>query len=107
MVAIESDKNVKKLKGDSRPIHNQDQRKEILESLSFVDEVIILKDKMTDSDYFDLVGKIHPFAIATTKGDPKAHQKHAQAEKFGAKFVEIPKIKDTSTTKIAKLLRLE
>ena len=39
VVALESDKNVKRLKGEKRPIHNQNQRREMLESLEFVDEV--------------------------------------------------------------------
>jgi len=45
VIALESDKNIKRIKGSFRPIHDQDKRREILESLNFVDEVIILKDE--------------------------------------------------------------
>lgn len=107
VVAIESDANVSRLKGPGRPIHNQKQRKEVLEALSFVDEVIILKDKMTDADYRELVEKVRPFIIAVTKGDPILEKKRAHAASVHAKLIEIPKIHSASTTKIAKLLEIE
>ena len=103
IVALESDLNIKKLKGVKRPFHNQEQRKKILESLKFVDKVIILKDEMTDLDYEKMVTLINPQIIAITKGSKtKTH-----AKKVGAKVIEIPKIKVPSTTQIAKLLKLE
>ena len=40
IVALESDGNVKRVKGDMRPIHTQEQRKAMLEALSCVDEII-------------------------------------------------------------------
>lgn len=107
VVAIESDNRVKKIKGDTRPFHNQEQRKEILESLNFVDEVIILKDNMTETDYFDLVDKVRPCQIAVTKGDPMLEKKRQQAEKIDAKVIEIPFKKGFSTSAIAKKLELE
>ena len=98
-VILESDKRVKKLKGDSRPFHNQNQRREILESLSFVDEVIILKDEMTDNDYEDIVRKINPKIIAITQGNKtKTH-----SETVGATVIEIEKIEGLSTSKILKM----
>lgn len=106
VVFIESDKNIRKLKGNGRPIHNQDQRKEILESLKFVDKVIILKDKITDSDYLEFVSNIKPSVIATTKGDPMLGKKSAQAKVVGAKVVMIPKIKYLSTSKILRYLNV-
>lgn len=107
IVALESDKNVKKLKGRSRPIHNQNQRREMLESLHFVDRVIILKDEMKDKDYQKLVKIISPQVIAVTNGDPIIEKKRKQAEGIGAELIEIPKIKSPSTSQIAKLLKLE
>lgn len=100
IVALESDKRVRKLKGKGRPIHNQKQRKEILESLKFIDEVMILKDTMVDADYLDLVDKVRPCQIVVTKGDVLLEKKKKQAEAIGAKVVEIPRIKSPSTTYI-------
>jgi FAD synthetase len=107
VVAIEPDARVKKLKGNTRPFHNQNQRREILESLSFVDEVIILKDEMTDADYLKLCQEVRPLYIAVTKGDPIIEKKKLHAKRVGAKIIEIEKINVPSTTQIAKLLKLE
>lgn len=107
IVALESDKNVARFKGKGRPIHDQDKRREMLESLSFVDEVIVLSDKMTDFDYQELVARVSPSIIAVTEGDPVIKKKKSHAAKVRAKVVEIPKIKEVSTTQIAKLLGLE
>jgi FAD synthetase len=107
IVAIESDVHVQKLKGTNRPFHTESQRKEILESLEFVDEVIILKGEMTDEDYFELVKNVTPSILAVTKGDPMLSKKKLQAKKVGAKIVEIPSIKTHSTTEIARMLKLE
>lgn len=69
VVALESDENVRRMKGDARPVHTQSQRKEMLESLSFVDEVIPLPPMQGDRDYYELVRKIKPSIIAITQGD--------------------------------------
>jgi rfaE bifunctional protein nucleotidyltransferase chain/domain len=107
IVALESDKNVKKIKGVGRPFHNQKQRKEMLESLRFVDKVIVLKDKMTNEDYNHLVFLINPSIIAVTKGDPILKRKQIQAKKIGAKVIEIAKVKTHSTSTIANVLKVE
>lgn len=107
IVALESDKNIKRLKGSSRPIHNQKQRHEMLESLNFVDEVIILKDRMEDGDYLELVKKVKPSIIAVTKGDPLMLKKESHAKSVNAQVISIPKIKIASTTQIAKLLKID
>jgi len=44
IVGINSDASVKRLKGDLRPINDQDTRKELLLELGFVDDVIIFDD---------------------------------------------------------------
>ena len=99
IVALESDENVKKLKGPGRPIHNQNQRKKMLESLRFVNKVIALPPMKSDSDYEKLVRKVNPDIIAITQGDTK--------NTFRVKTIIIPKIKTPSTTQIAKLLKIE
>lgn len=43
-VGIDSDSRVKKMKGDSRPINNQFNRKKLLESIKFVDSVVIFEN---------------------------------------------------------------
>lgn len=107
VVALESDEKVKKMKGDSRPIHSQSQRKEMLASLSFVDEIIELPPMSSDQEYFDLVMKVKPDSIAVTEGDPIVDKKRDQANRVGAKLIVIPKIHTPSTSQLAKLLGLE
>jgi len=58
VVAINSDSSVRKLKGDNRPVNNEDNRKKLLESLVEVDEVIIF-----DSDLEDVRNHISPDVV--------------------------------------------
>lgn len=107
VIALESDESTKKLKGPGRPIHSQKERKEILESISFVDKVIALPPLKNDSDYAKLVNKVKPAVIAITEGDSYKFKKMEHAKVSGAKLIEIKKIRDLSTTKLAKLIGLE
>ncbi|MEK7544193.1 MAG: adenylyltransferase/cytidyltransferase family protein [Patescibacteria group bacterium] len=107
VVALESDENVRRMKGESRPIHTQEQRKSMLEAISCVDEVIALPPIQGHQKYYNLVSRVHPQVIAVTQGDPKETNKREQAEKIGATLVVIPKIPTPSTSQLAKLLGLE
>lgn len=107
IVLLESDKNIKRLKGEKRPIFGQDQRREMLESLHFVDEVIILSESMKDEDYKKLVKDIKPNFIAITEGDPIIEKKRKQAESVGANLIEIPRLTVPSTSQILKILKIE
>lgn len=59
IVGINSDASVKRLKGNNRPINNQDMRKYVLEQLSFVDEVIIFDEDTP----LDLIKQVKPSII--------------------------------------------
>jgi rfaE bifunctional protein nucleotidyltransferase chain/domain len=107
IVLLESDENVKRLKGDGRPFHTQKQRKDMLKSLTCIDEVIELKPMKGNDSYYQLIHQLHPSIIAFTEGDPLLDHKMKQSEQIGAKSVIIPKIETPSTTKLAKLLNLE
>lgn len=52
IVAIDSDERVKKLKGYSRPINNEIERKTLLENIKSVDEVQIFN---TDQELIDII----------------------------------------------------
>jgi rfaE bifunctional protein nucleotidyltransferase chain/domain len=43
-VGIDSDSRVRKLKGHNRPINNQENRKKFLESIKFIDSVVVFDD---------------------------------------------------------------
>lgn len=107
IVALESDENVKRVKGDARPIHTQEQRKTMLKALNCIDEVIALPPMNNDQEYITFVQKIHPTIIAVTDGDPILEKKKQQANLVGATLIVIPKIRTPSTSQLAKLLGLE
>lgn len=54
IVGLNSDKSIKKLKGNDRPINNEEDRKLLLSSLRYVDEVIIF-DQETPLDLIKLI----------------------------------------------------
>jgi D-beta-D-heptose 7-phosphate kinase/D-beta-D-heptose 1-phosphate adenosyltransferase len=59
IVGLNSDISVKKIKGKRRPINNQNDRKFLLESLIYVDEVIIFEENTP----YQLIKKIKPDII--------------------------------------------
>jgi len=99
-VLLESDENIKKLKGQKRPVHNQEDRAKILAGVEFVDFIILLP-KVIDSDIYDkLLFAIKPSVLATTKGDPNRFHKERQAKLVGGKVVDVINlIPDQSTSK--------
>lgn len=56
IVALNSDVSVKKIKGPSRPINNENDRIEVLSALSFVDYVVLFDDESPS----DLLAFIKP-----------------------------------------------
>ncbi len=56
VVGLNSDASVKRLKGDSRPINNQEDRAYLLQSLKYVDDVVIFDE---DTPY-ELLKKVRP-----------------------------------------------
>jgi rfaE bifunctional protein nucleotidyltransferase chain/domain len=102
MLLLESDETVKKLKGEKRPINSQIQRAKMLEALEAVDYVMLLKPLYTNKDYDELVLRLKPAIIATTKGDLFQKHKKRQAELVNAKVVSIKKLTNASTSQLAK-----
>ena len=56
IVGLNSDNSVRTLKGPTRPKNNQEDRKTLLESIRYVDEVIIF-DELTP---YELIKKVKP-----------------------------------------------
>lgn len=107
-VLLESDASVRKYKGETRPIHPQIVRAKILQALSAVDYVIILPPLSGNHEYDDLVLKLKPDIIATTKGDLQKEHKLRQAEGLGIQLVEVVDyIPNQSSTKLAEIIAKE
>ena len=59
IVGLNSDKSVKSLKGEKRPLVNQEDRKLILESIKYVDKVLIFDE---DTPY-NIIKSVNPDLI--------------------------------------------
>jgi FAD synthetase len=106
IVLLESDGNVKKLKGENRPFFPQKERAELLTTLLFTDFIILLP-MMNEVDYIQLILKIKPKIIACTVNDPIIKKKILQAKSVGAKIKKIAYIKTYSSSSLAKKLGIE
>ena len=100
IVGINSDQSVRKLKGLSRPINNQEDRKKMLEALRCVDEVIIFDE---DSPY-ELIGRLRPNII--TKGGDYSIDK-IRSRSLVEEVVIIPYKEGYSTTNIINRIKNE
>lgn len=96
IVGLNSDASVRKLKGSSRPINNQEDRKMVLENLGFVDEVIVFDEETP----YELIKKVKP-DIITKGGD---YTVETTVGNDLAEVVIIPKVEGYSTTKVLELL---
>lgn len=98
-VLLESDENVKKLKGENRPINSQKDRAEILSDIKSVDYIVLLPRMKFDKDYDKLISCLKPDILATTENDPGQMHKLRQAAITGANVREVmERFEDKSTT---------
>ncbi|MBI2450058.1 MAG: adenylyltransferase/cytidyltransferase family protein [Candidatus Nealsonbacteria bacterium] len=99
IVGINSDKTIKMLKGEGRPINSQEDRKALLESLRFVDEVVIFDELRAGN----IVKKIKPNIVV--KGAEGYTPEEVRKIDGLPEDVEIrfcPHLGDYSTTNIIK-----
>lgn len=94
VVGLNTDKSVSNLKGPSRPINNEADRKVLLESLGFVDEVILFDEDTP----IELIKKIKP-DIITKGGD---YTTDAVVGNELAEVIIIPTVENFSTTNTIK-----
>jgi D-glycero-beta-D-manno-heptose 1-phosphate adenylyltransferase len=95
VVAINSDRTVRELKGPNRPIFDQAERAEILAALRHVDYVTIFDDVSPRS----LIAKLLPDVLAKG-GDYQLDQIHGreEVEAAGGKVISLPFVEGASTT---------
>jgi D-beta-D-heptose 7-phosphate kinase/D-beta-D-heptose 1-phosphate adenosyltransferase len=95
MVAINSDRTVRELKGSNRPIFDQAERAEILAALRCVDYVTIF-DEVSPRN---LIATLLP-EVLVKGGDYQLDQIHGreEVEAAGGKVISLPFIKGASTT---------
>ena len=101
IVGLNSDSSVKKLKGDSRPINDQDARALLLASLIMVDAVVIFDEETP----LDLIAAILPDVLV--KGGDYTVDEIAGAKEVianGGKVVINPILNGYSTTAIIEAI---
>jgi D-beta-D-heptose 7-phosphate kinase/D-beta-D-heptose 1-phosphate adenosyltransferase len=102
VVGINSDNSIKKLKGQNRPVNNEYTRKLILESIKYVDEVIIF-DEQTP---LELIKKIQPQLIVKGGDYKKEDVVGYEFEKLGLLEVKIFNyVENNSTTLIIERIK--
>lgn len=105
VILLESDGDIKKNKGQKRPINSQKNRALFLTKLKMVDYVINLPEMKSDEEYFEIINKIKPKIIAVSGDDNNLIKKENQAKKAGAKLVKVIKaIPHHSTSRIIEII---
>jgi D-beta-D-heptose 7-phosphate kinase/D-beta-D-heptose 1-phosphate adenosyltransferase len=99
LVAINSDRTVRELKGRNRPIFNEAERAEILAALRVVDYVVVFDDVSPRS----LIAELLP-DVLVKGGDYNLDQIHGreEVEAAGGKVISLPFVEGSSTTDLIK-----
>jgi D-beta-D-heptose 7-phosphate kinase/D-beta-D-heptose 1-phosphate adenosyltransferase len=102
VVGLNSDRSVKELKGENRPIVPEDERAALLSSIDGVDLVVIF-DEETPIDLIeaflpDVIVKGGDYTTQTVVG-------HDIVEKHGGKVIIVPLIGGISTTKVVESIK--
>ena len=102
VVAINSDRTVRELKGNGRPIINQNERAEILAALRAVSYVTIFDDVSPRS----LIGELLP-DVLVKGGDYALDEIHGreEVEAAGGRVISLPFVEGLSTSKIIELMK--
>jgi D-beta-D-heptose 7-phosphate kinase/D-beta-D-heptose 1-phosphate adenosyltransferase len=97
VVALNSDRSVRSIKGPSRPFIPEEERAEVLSALACVDYVVIFDDP----DPLELITFLKP-NVLVKGGDwtPETTIGKEVVEKAGGKVVIIPQIQGVSTSDI-------
>ncbi len=102
LVAINSDRTVRRLKGEGRPVMNESERAEMLAALSAVSYVTIFDDESPRA----LIKEILP-DILVKGGDYALDEIHGreEVEAAGGRVLSLPFIEGASTTSIIERMK--
>jgi len=102
VVAVNSDRSVRELKGAGRPLTNENDRAEILAALRAVDYVTIFDDVSPRS----LIAELLP-DVLVKGGDYALDQIHGreEVEAAGGRVVSLPFVEGASTSEIIRSIK--
>ena len=97
VVAINSDRTVRELKGPDRPVFDQNERAEILAALRMVDYVVVFDNVSPRS----LISQLLP-DVLVKGGDYQLDEIHGreEVEAAGGKVISLPFVDGASTTSL-------
>ena len=102
IVALNSDRTVRELKGPDRPVFDQAERAEIIAALKCVDYVTVFDDSSPRS----LIAKLLP-DVLVKGGDYQLDQIHGreEVEAAGGKVISLPFVDGASTTTLIERMK--
>lgn len=100
-IAIDSDRRVKKLKGESRPINNQDTRSTMLFHVKGVDEVSIFD---SEEELINIIREYEPDYMIV--GSDYRNKKVIGSE-YAKKLIFFDRIEEYSSTRVIEKIRDE
>lgn len=102
IVAINSDRSVRELKGDGRPIFPQEERAEILAALKAVDYVTVFDDPTPR----EVIARMLPHVLVKGAGwGPNEIVGRKEVEAAGGRVVSMPAVPGFSTTCIVNAVQ--
>ena len=100
-VGLNTDASIKRLKGEDRPINNEEMRSLLLASLDFVDYVV----PFDEDTALPLIEKLRPDVIAK-EGYPLEFWPEGQFVKsYGGQALELPRLEGFSSTNIINRMK--
>jgi rfaE bifunctional protein nucleotidyltransferase chain/domain len=102
VVAINSDRSVRELKGAGRPVMNEEERAEMLMALSAVDYVMVFDDISPRK----LIAQVMP-DILVKGGDYQLNEIHGreEVEAAGGRVISLPFVEGASTSSIIERIK--
>lgn len=97
-VGINTDKSVKKLKGEKYPLQNEKTRTYVVASLEFVDYVVLFDEDTA----LELVEKLKPDVIAKEGYKLDNWPEAQKVLSYGGRVIELERIEDYSTTAVLR-----
>jgi len=107
LVGIESDKRVRQMKGEGRPINDQDRRLKNLFEWEIADCIFILPEKFSSpDDHRRLIDKIKPEFMAVSSHTPFVNEKKRILSEFGSRLAIVHEFNPAfSSSKIIENLK--
>jgi rfaE bifunctional protein nucleotidyltransferase chain/domain len=102
LVAINSDRSVRALKGPNRPVMNESERAEILAALSSVDFVTVFDEESPRT----LIAEVLP-DVLVKGGDYRPDEIHGreEVEAAGGRVLSLPFVEGASTTGVIERIK--